>query len=323
MKVAIVGAGISGLATARTLRAAGIETCLFEKSTAPGGRCATRVQDGYVFDTGATSVAGRPCDLLNVIQNELPKDDLVEVTKPIATHTQTRFSSGDPSRFTHRYTYRQGMARLGELLAEGLEVRYESEVSKIEKAGTQVEVMGEQFDFVVCTMPLPQSIELGVFPKASLPRLPIYRPCLSIGLGYSFEHDHPFFASIDPEQTLPMTWLSFESIKSPGRAPEGCSALVAQMSAHYSRYAFEQSDEKIVHDTLVDLKRLLGERYSTPTTTLVKRWKYSQPELAIQFDAINPAGSRILVTGDGTTQGRLEFAYDAGVAAARRILQAT
>ncbi len=53
-KVIVIGAGVGGLTAAMRLQHAGVEVELFEKSTAPGGRCG-RVQLGdFRFDLGPT-----------------------------------------------------------------------------------------------------------------------------------------------------------------------------------------------------------------------------------------------------------------------------
>lgn len=53
-KVAIVGAGVGGLATALRLAHQGFQVEVFEKGDGPGGRCG-RIEDrGFVFDTGPT-----------------------------------------------------------------------------------------------------------------------------------------------------------------------------------------------------------------------------------------------------------------------------
>ena len=63
MRVAIIGAGISGLACARRLRDAGLEATLFDKSRGIGGRFATRrANPGHpevAFDHGATHFTAR------------------------------------------------------------------------------------------------------------------------------------------------------------------------------------------------------------------------------------------------------------------------
>lgn len=52
MKVAIIGAGIGGLATAGLLAAKGHEVHVFEKNEHVGGKMNIVQRDGYRFDTG-------------------------------------------------------------------------------------------------------------------------------------------------------------------------------------------------------------------------------------------------------------------------------
>lgn len=50
----IIGAGIGGIATAAYLAKKGYEVNVYEKNSAPGGRCSQLVKDGHRFDLGAT-----------------------------------------------------------------------------------------------------------------------------------------------------------------------------------------------------------------------------------------------------------------------------
>ncbi|WP_043118363.1 FAD-dependent oxidoreductase, partial [Pseudacidovorax intermedius] len=52
-RIAIVGAGIAGLAAARTLAQAGLEVAVFEQASTPGGRLAGLDSRTGSFDTGA------------------------------------------------------------------------------------------------------------------------------------------------------------------------------------------------------------------------------------------------------------------------------
>ncbi len=50
----IIGAGIGGLATSIFLAKQGYSVSIFEKNSAPGGRCGQLIRDGHRFDLGAT-----------------------------------------------------------------------------------------------------------------------------------------------------------------------------------------------------------------------------------------------------------------------------
>ena len=56
-KIAVVGAGISGLACAYELKKAGHDVVVFEKNDFAGGRMATRTKDDLPFDIGADHLA--------------------------------------------------------------------------------------------------------------------------------------------------------------------------------------------------------------------------------------------------------------------------
>ncbi|WHT22861.1 NAD(P)/FAD-dependent oxidoreductase [Crossiella sp. CA-258035] len=59
LDVAIVGAGIGGLALAHTLRPTGRSVRVFEAAEQVGGRMTSVREDGYTIDTGAEQISGR------------------------------------------------------------------------------------------------------------------------------------------------------------------------------------------------------------------------------------------------------------------------
>lgn len=53
-RIAIIGAGVGGLAAAARLAHAGFQVDVYEKGGGPGGRCGQLQVDGFTFDTGPT-----------------------------------------------------------------------------------------------------------------------------------------------------------------------------------------------------------------------------------------------------------------------------
>lgn len=322
MRVGIVGAGVCGLAAGRTLQAAGHRATLFEKSRVPGGRAATRRSGGFVWDTGATSIAPRGKRIERVLREELDTSELIQVEKPIYLHGGLRVAPGDPRRSGTRYVYRSGIDKLGKLLAEGQDVRLGTTVDGIERDGERYRILGETFDAVLLTPPIPQSSLLlwGLGESRPLASAQ-YRPCLSVCIGYRIAPpDLPYHALLEPEQRHPLTWLSVESVKSPGRAPEGGSAFVAQLSAEFSQSQYALPDEDLVATVGEFLERLYGSPFCAPVVSGVVRWKYSQPIGLADFDEVNPPGSRLLVASDALLGGHIEDAYEVGCHAAERLL---
>lgn len=322
MKVGIVGAGISGLAAARMLNQASHGVVVWERRPVIGGRLETIRIDGYTFDSGATSIVPRGMSIENVMLHELATRDLVRIEKPIHAHEALRVLPGDPSRNIPRYTYLPGNETLASLLAEGLDVRPGHQVETISRSGHGFIVDDEAFDAMILTAPIPQTSVLLWSLRESRPVANArYRPCLSVMIG--FEQPTPevdYHALLDIEQRHPLTWLCLESVKCEGRAPEGCFALVAQMSPAYSLMQYEKPDREIVDDVLIYVQRLYGPEYASAAVSKVRRWKYSQPETAAQFDTVNQEGVRLVIAGDGLTAGRVESAFESGVKAARLLM---
>jgi len=60
-RVAVVGAGLGGLAAALRLQAAGIRTTVYEARDAPGGRAYVYREGGFTFDAGPTVITAPSC----------------------------------------------------------------------------------------------------------------------------------------------------------------------------------------------------------------------------------------------------------------------
>lgn len=323
MRVAVIGAGIAGLACARELARHGIHAAVFEATSELGGRCATVRLGPYVFDSGATSIAPRQMSIAQVMLQELPQDDLVLVEKPIYIHQFGRIAPGDPTRNgTPRYCYRSGNQQLAALLADGLDIRLDSPIDKESiLTRTDYQIAGERFSHVVVTPPVAQAIELlrALGEGRGLGNI-YYRPCISVLLGYDKPIGPlPYHAILNPEQRHPLTWVSIENAKSPDRAPEGHTAMVAQMNVAFSREYMEAEDATIVTETVDHVSRLFGSDFREAQACKVVRWPYSQPETAAVFDAVNRPQDRVLIASDGVTAGRVEYAFEAGTRVAQII----
>ncbi|MBC7173583.1 MAG: phytoene desaturase, partial [Polyangiaceae bacterium] len=60
-RVAVIGSGFGGLATAIRLQAAGVQTVVFEARDKPGGCAYVYEQDGFIFDGGPTVITAPHC----------------------------------------------------------------------------------------------------------------------------------------------------------------------------------------------------------------------------------------------------------------------
>ncbi|CAN5421097.1 FAD-dependent oxidoreductase [soil metagenome] len=306
---------MAGVAAARALTQAGHEAVVYEKSAGFGGRCATRRQEGFVWDTGATSLALRG----QALDATLPQEGLIEIEAAVWTHDDLRPQRGDPARQVRRVTWETGMASLAIGLARSLDVRLDTLVERLEgKTG----LLGEVFDGVVLTPPLPQTAQLLWTADEHRPIAHArYRSCVTVCLGYEVPTPPtPWWALIDASRRHPVSWISLESRKSPERAPEGGTAAVIQFSGAYSQHRYRRGDADWIHQASHVIARVLGSDFLQPSVADVKRWKYSQPEQTVDFDLANPVGSRLIVAGDAVAEGRLDAAYASGLRAAEGLI---
>ena len=105
------------MGAARTLKANGYESVVFEKTKNVGGRCATRSTNGFVWDSGATSIMPRGKTLERVMLEQISTEGLVEIEKRVYVHSNLRVTPGDPNRGGKRYVYENGIAELPKRLA--------------------------------------------------------------------------------------------------------------------------------------------------------------------------------------------------------------
>jgi len=90
MKVAIVGAGVTGLATAYLLAGRGVGVTVFEAGTHEGGLAGSFRRDGFSFDFGPHELCTDNPELVALVR-EVCGDDLIGVNKRTAHHFLGRY----------------------------------------------------------------------------------------------------------------------------------------------------------------------------------------------------------------------------------------
>ncbi|HET9571783.1 MAG TPA: phytoene desaturase family protein [Bacteroidales bacterium] len=98
-KVAIIGAGAGGIATAIKLAQNGYQVTVYEKNDTPGGRCGQLIRDGHRFDIGAT-IFLMPSIYREVFASlGLKLEDSFE-SKPLPVIYKLHFNGGQTFDFT-------------------------------------------------------------------------------------------------------------------------------------------------------------------------------------------------------------------------------
>ncbi len=153
--VVVVGAGVSGVACARALAAAGVPVELRERGYAPGGRMASRTLAGRTVDLGASYLTCRTAEFGAVVGSWSERGLARPWTDRFAVRTAAGWGESEPGPV--RYGTPGGLRSLVEDLATGLDVQVRREVAEV---GPGPRVDGEPVAAVVLAMPDPQASDL-------------------------------------------------------------------------------------------------------------------------------------------------------------------
>jgi renalase len=331
MKLAIIGAGMAGLAAAHALRREhpAIEVVIFEKSRGVGGRVATRRLHGATFDHGAQYFK-TPTPELEALLHSLPAATLADIALPVWTFDRhNQITEGDPAQNSDpKWSYSDGITRLAKALAQDLEIRRETRISRIAQANGSYILFDQQAtimcaaDAVLLTPPAPQThalITASALPQsaqqailAELVRAD-YRPCLTVTLSYPPQlRQRSFYALVNTDRQHPISWLAFEHRK-PGRSNNEQHVLIAQMAPGWSREHWDDPLPLLSERVATLAGTLLDEDLPQPHWSDRQGWRYALPDGRADFDTLNQAIGGLFFAGDYTAgQGRVHLAIEQG-----------
>ncbi|MFW5681081.1 MAG: FAD-dependent oxidoreductase, partial [Pseudomonadota bacterium] len=151
-RVCVVGAGLAGLACARTLADHRLSVTVLDKSRGLGGRMATRRTDGLAFDHGAQFFTARDAVFRRHVE-AWAEQGLVARWEP----------SGRPADGEPWWVATPRMTALARHLGAELEVRGETAVTAVERSAEGWQVIAGDlrlgpFDAVVVATPAPQAV---------------------------------------------------------------------------------------------------------------------------------------------------------------------
>jgi len=357
--LAIIGAGVAGLAAAHALRQRrpDLAITIYEQSHELGGRVATRRRnpdkgrgDGYIFDHGAQNLRAPTPELTRLLTAELPSDQLRDIGLPVWIFDGAGvLAEGDPAQNADpKWIYRDGLDRLGELLAAGLDIHRDVRIASIVRGSLSVasdhgppttdsrwvliddaKKTVAEANFVVLTPPAPQTAEIlaaseldAILKDALLAELAhaSYRRCISLAVAYPHPIERPYYALVNSDRAHAIAWLALEHAKAPERCPPGHSLLIAQMASRWSLDHWHAPVEQLERLVVPLVAALLGEDLGAPLWSDVWHWPYALPDRGADFATLNGAGGGLFFAGDYTAGlGRVHLAIESGWRVAEEI----
>lgn len=325
-RVAVIGAGIAGLACAQELAARGAWVTVFERNLAAGGRAATLLADVGSFDSGAQYFTVSHHRFEPIAQRWLDRR--------VARRWRARivaFSGGslidNPSR-TERYVGVPGMGTLGRWLAQGLDVRLNTQVRRIDRRGglwllhdahdRELSVSG--FDVVCLALPSPQAVPLlaGHSPLADRIATVDWEPCWAALLALARPSGVDFDGAFVNDDPI-LSWIARDSGK-PGR-PEITGVAerwVLHARPRWSRQYFDLPEAQAAQWLSRAFSARVG-RALTPRHLAAVRWRYATPVNPLPAPFLWDDQMRLGVAGDWCNGPRVEGAYLSGLALAQAI----
>jgi len=230
--IAIIGAGMAGLACARLLQDAGARVALIDKSRGVGGRMATRRVEAMQFDHGAQYFTARGPAFSRLL------DDL-------------RAQGAADRWFDESFVGAPGMSGAARAMASGLEIVAGRQIDALERAGARWRLhdaagpvaasFADAFDALALAVPAPQAAPLlkdaGLACEGA--ERARYAPCWALMLAFEGGCDAP--ARLKPDDPV-IAWIARDSDK-PGR-PQGRETFVVHAAPDWSRAHLERRPEE-------------------------------------------------------------------------------
>ena len=302
----MIGAGISGLICARQLVAQGVQVLILEKSRSLAGRCASRKFGDHLVDSGVQYFTLRNPVVRKEVQS-VSGDQLQTISPPVYENGKI-YREGE-----ERFYLAGGNNRFGKLLAEGLEVRKESEVRGVFPQGKKWEVAGELFDGVVSSAPWPQSAALFGMRESEV----AFEPNLTACLEYLIPWDGGRYATLDSTGQDPLAWVGCENAKE-GRIQKGKSVYVVQASTAFSREHLEADPTWWIQDLQKRVEKEWGLDQEKRGATFGHRWRYARRSRGAPQPSALADG--LYLCGDSVTDSRVESVWKSGIEVAEKVL---
>lgn len=316
MRVAIVGAGMAGLACGMRLRDAGLDVTVLDKGRGPGGRTSTR-RAAVPFDHGAQYFTARDAAFQGAVVDWMARGVVAEWTPRVVAFDKPDSVARESSDLP-RFVGVPGMNALAIDMAAALGVRTGVTVSALDRRadGWHLPTVADEsvgpFDAVVLTAPPPQTATLlGSHRFAARVATAEMAPCWAAMTSWADAIDVPFDAAFVNDG--PISWVARDGSK-PGRPHP--HAWVLHASPEWTRQHLEQSPDEVLPRLLQAFEALVRRPMPALAFSAAHRWRYaSVPQPLVESHLWDPAAG-IGVAGDWCGGPRVEGAWLSGRALA-------
>ncbi|AKT40746.1 NAD(P)/FAD-dependent oxidoreductase [Chondromyces crocatus] len=319
-RIAVIGAGIAGLACAAELSALGVAVTVFDKGRGVGGRVATRREGAMRFNHGAQYVTARDPGFGALL----------------AGLAEAGVMAPWDAAGEGRWTGVPGMSVLGRHLAQqsGAEVRLQEQVLFLQddEAGWLVRVVPaaeaypgevldtggvvERFDAVMLAIPPAQAAPLLLaagHPFAEPVGAVTLLPCWTLMVAFAKSVDAP---DVQRFEAGPLAWIARENSRPGADTPP--DRWVVHASPAWSQRMVERDPAEVQSMLLGAFVAATGVS-EAPLHVATHRWMHARTEQPLGEAALWDPARRIGVCGDYCLGARVEAAWLSGRALAAQV----
>lgn len=312
-RIAIIGAGLSGLTLARQLQPKA-DVTLFEKSSGPGGRMASQTHEGFSFDYGAQFFSVKTPAFSDFLAPWLEAGVIKRWDAHFAEFAGPeilRHKQWDAS-FPH-YVGAPDMNAFPRALAADLDIHYNCRITHLTRHQQQwqLEVDNQPidafFDWVILTLPAAQTADLlpTDFRHTSSVNGTQMQACYALMMGFERPIESDWQSALVHDADI--SWMSFNSSK-PDRDPEKTS-MVVHARNQFADDNLQTDIDLIIKHMQQEVTRVAGFDISHAAFVDCKRWHYANLPPQHRDKAFLDENLRLGVCGDWCIQGRVEAAF--------------
>ena len=303
--VAVIGAGLAGLACARRLDEAGVHARVFEARRAPGGRLATRRFATASFDHGAQYLTANDPGFRGMLESA--------ANAGVAARWQPAWP--DRGREGELWVGAPAMSALPRFLAEDFDVEYGARIMRLERSRRGWSLLDDRglahadFTAVAIALPAPAAAALagGRTPLAARALSVPMAPCWAVLAAFdSGLHGVPD-AAFTGDGVL--AWYARNGSK-PGR--EAGEAFVLHAAPGWSRVELEQPAHTVERALLDRFSERVGRALPRTLVADAHRWRYARVEAPLGEPCLFDAEAGIGFCGDWCLGARAEAAWISG-----------
>ena len=329
-RVAVIGAGISGLFAARTLADHGLPVTVFDKGQGVGGRTSSRRVDGQLcFDHGAQYFTARDDRFKRYVdtwaeQGVVARWPETQIDSPQKIVVLENGKVTEKPDSNERFVGSPSMNAVSRHLALNLDIRQKTRVASIDSTNQAIRLNDEsgvlmgEFDRLIVSAPATQTAELLVnFPTIADPISKIrMNPCWAVMASFASSITDDWVGAFIHDSML--TWAARNSTK-PNR-PASAEHIVLHAGHQWTEANWERDADEVAQELLAEFWQASGIASQPPFHLQAHRWQYATPVDPPVERCFFDADAGIVACGDWAGGPRVEGAFLSGMAAAGRIL---